>query len=65
MSSKTCIQVKKLQLTSAAARYHLLRVYHQLQEWMNSDLDLLHWDQQETDGQFYPKVTDLPAAPEH
>lgn len=41
MTSLSFVQVYTLPPTSAAAKYHSMRVYHQVQEWTNSDKTLL------------------------
>ena len=50
--------------TSSAARQHLLRVYHQVQQWLGNELDPLKWGWKFEHGKLIPNPTDLPPAPE-
>ena len=60
------IQPQNLPPTSAAARYHSLRVYLQVKQWKGEDegMALEDWGWNVTEGQVLPRMTDLPAAPE-
>ncbi|XP_076444211.1 uncharacterized protein LOC143282453 [Babylonia areolata] len=60
----TTVQIQTLPPTSAAAKYHSLRVY--LQEWINPAADLApeFWGWHLSSGQLEPRQTDLPPAPE-
>ena len=43
-TNTVCVEPKKLPPTSSAAKYHLFRVYYQVQQWMgNSELDPCDW----------------------
>ena len=60
----TYLQVHSLPPTSAAARYHSLRVYFQVQQWIGNDT--LHpddWGWMNVDSRYVPYNTDLPPAP--
>ena len=51
--------------TSAAARYHSMRVYLQVQQWMGIYyLKETEWGWMEKDGHLFPVMTDLPPAPQ-
>ena len=50
--------------TSAAAKYHSLRVYLQVQEWKGNKLNQLEWGWEKREGRLMPVHTDLPPAPE-
>ncbi|XP_070180366.1 uncharacterized protein [Littorina saxatilis] len=62
-TASTYLQVHSLPPTSAAAKYHSLRVYHQAQEWFGSTLDPLAWGWKMVGSLLAPITTDLPAAP--
>jgi hypothetical protein len=65
-SNSSYVQPQSLPPTSAATKYHSLRVYLQVQEWQGSTDGLLpsDWGWQECEGRFLPRQTDLAAAPE-
>ena len=66
-SKRSHVKPQALPPTSAAAKYHSLRVYLQVQEWKRS-ADRLHpkeWGWRECDGGFVPLQTSLPLASEH
>ncbi|GFN75844.1 hypothetical protein PoB_000235000 [Plakobranchus ocellatus] len=65
-SSITTVQVRSLPPTSAAAKYHSLRVYLQVQDWIDTTCDLQPemWGWQLSSGRLDPCTTDLPPAPE-
>ncbi|GFO02494.1 hypothetical protein PoB_002899900 [Plakobranchus ocellatus] len=65
-SSITTVQVRFLPPTSAAAKYHSLRVYLQVQDWIDTTFDLQPevWGWQLSSGRLDPCTTDLPPAPE-
>ncbi|WAR03769.1 hypothetical protein MAR_010327 [Mya arenaria] len=52
--------------TSAAAKYHSLRVYYQVQQWKGTVNNLLpqDWGWKESDGLLFPVQTELPPAPQ-
>ena len=66
-SKKSHVKPQALPPTSAAAKYHSLRVYLQIQEWKGSagDLHPTDWGWQECDEGLTPLQTSLPPAPEH
>lgn len=58
------VEAKCLPPTSAAARYHSLRVYIQINYWKgNTSLEPEEWGWKESDGELLPLKTDLPPAP--
>ncbi|GFO08626.1 hypothetical protein PoB_003513100 [Plakobranchus ocellatus] len=65
-SSITTVQIRSLPPTSAAAKYHSLLVYLQVQEWIDTTYDLQPemWEWQLFSGRLDPCTTDLPPAPE-
>ncbi|GFO36679.1 hypothetical protein PoB_006318400 [Plakobranchus ocellatus] len=65
-TSITTVQVRSLSPTSAAAKYHSLRVYLKVQDWIDTTCDLQPemWGWQLSSGRFDPCTTDLPPAPE-
>ena len=56
------VQPECLPPTSAAAVYHSLRVYHQVQQWRGVALPPQDWGWKLVDGRLLPVRTDLPAA---
>ncbi len=60
------VKPQTLPPTSAAAKYHSLRVYLQVQKWKASGDELLpvEWGWKESDGGPTPVYTDLPPAPD-
>jgi hypothetical protein len=65
-TAATAVQIHTLPPTSAAAKYHSLRVYFQVQEWicLEQKLDPLDWGWSLSNGRLEPKTTDRPPAPE-
>ncbi|GFR71532.1 hypothetical protein ElyMa_002096200 [Elysia marginata] len=65
-SSITTVQVRSLPPTSAAAKYHSLRVYPQVQDLIDKICDLKPemWGWHLSSGRLDPCTTDLPPAPE-
>ena len=58
------VEAKRLPPTSAAARYHSLRVFLQINVWKgNASIEPEEWGWKESDGQLLPVTTDLPPAP--
>ncbi len=58
------IDHKRLPPTSSAAKYHVLRVYHQVQEWLFNKLDPAAYGwAQNSDGKYEPIYTDKAVAP--
>ena len=66
-SKASHVKPQSLPPTSAAAKYHSLRVYLQVQEWKGSaaELNPIDWGWQECEEGFVPLQTSLPPAPEH
>ena len=66
-SKSSYVKPQALPPTSAAAKYHSLRVYLQVQEWKGSAIGLhpTDWGWKECDGEFVPLQTSLAPAPEH
>jgi 5'-3' exonuclease len=50
--------------TSAATKYHSLRVYHQVQEWQGNTLNAEDWGWKLSDGTFKPVISDRAPAPQ-
>ena len=67
MTSSSFVQVYTLPPTSEAAKYHNMRVNHQVQEWTNTDDTLLpkDWGWSLLQYRLLPKKTNLPAAPDN
>ena len=61
-TGNTCVQPESLPPTSAAARFHSLRVYHQVQQWKGTDLPPQEWGWEMKGGNLSPTRTNLPAA---
>lgn len=64
-TNKASVHPKVLPPTSAAAKYHSLRVFHQVQEWKEHKLDPLERGWKMTDGKMTPVHSDQDAAPEY
>ena len=64
-SSTKYVEARSLPPTSAAAKFHSLRVYYQVQEWRGhaSDMDPEQWGWKNSSGQLLPIKTDMPPAP--
>ena len=64
-SSTKYVEARSLPPTSAAAKFHSLRVYYQAQEWRGhvSDMDPEQWGWKNSYGQLLPIKTDMPPAP--
>ena len=60
------IQPQNLSPTSAAARYHSLRVYLQVKQWQEENAEMLleDWGWKVSGQQVLPVTTDLPPAPQ-
>jgi len=58
------IQLAALPPTSAAAREHSFRVYHQVQQWLGVELPPTEWGWELINGQLQPVLTRQPPAPE-
>ena len=59
------VEPKSIPPTSSAAKYHSYRVFLQICQWKSYDCNLQPelWGWSLSDGEFYPKTTDLPPAP--
>lgn len=62
-TSKKSVQPKNLPPTSAAAKFHSLRVYYQVQTWQSEGLDAESWGWKVVDGRMVPLQTDMAIAP--
>ena len=64
-SSFTHVSCSSLPPTSAATAFHALRVYYQIQVWLNlgDKLNVLDWGWKMSNGKLCPIHTDLPPAP--
>jgi hypothetical protein len=62
-TSKKAIQPKSLPPTSAAAKFHSQRVYHQVQAWKKVGLDAEEWGWKIVDGRMIPVQTTQDVAP--
>ena len=62
---KGCVAIDSTPLppTSAAAYEHSLRVYYQVQAWLEQDLDPTEWGWNIKEGCHVPVTFQLPAAP--
>lgn len=62
----TKIQLAALPPTSDAAKQHSLRVYHQVQNWLNNELPPCEWGWSIVNNNcLYPITTEQPPAPEN
>ena len=63
---KGCAAIDSTSLppTSAAAYEHSLKVYHQVQAWLEQDLDPTKWGWKIKEGCHVPVTSQLPAAPD-
>ena len=63
-----CIQKdvdpRRLPPTSSSAKYHSLRVFHQVQEWLGNNLDPLLYGWERRELKLSPKTSDMGIAPE-
>ena len=64
-ASTSCVQPRTLPPTSAAAKYHSLRVYHQVQQWRGVHKRATEWGWRLKDDKMLPVATDLQPAPEY
>ena len=62
--AKFQIKPETLQPTSAAAKYHSMRVYWQVMIWKGRSIDPNMWGWKITDVLMHPCLMDLPCAPE-
>ena len=65
-TSTSFVSPQALPPTSAAAKYHCLRVYFQILEWKGcaNKVSPLDWGWKRSDGKLMPVLTDLPPAPD-
>ena len=64
-SSTSCVQPRALPPTPAAAKYHSLRVNHQVQRWRGVHKCGTEWGWRFEDDKMSPVATDLQPATEH
>lgn len=62
-TSKKAVQPKNLPPTSAALKFHSLRVYYQVQTWQGEELDAESWGWKVDSGRMVPLQTDMDIAP--
>jgi hypothetical protein len=62
--SKKAIHPNMLPPTSAAMKYHSLRVFYQVQQWKGNALEANDWGWKTSDGKMKPVHSDLDAAPQ-
>ena len=60
---KKAIHPNMLPPTSAATKYHSLKVYHKVQEWQGNTLRLEDWGWKLSEGRFKPVISDSSPAP--
>jgi hypothetical protein len=63
LSSK--FDIATLPPTSAAARFHIYRAYHQIQTWLGHKLPPHMWGRQQICNTLKPIITDKPPVPDH
>ena len=65
-SSTAMVQPQTLPPTSAATKYHSLRVYHQVQVWKGNEVAVPpeQWGWKVVNGLMVPVLSDLPPAPQ-
>ena len=56
--SRNTIQPERLPLTEHAARYHSLRVYLQVMQWMGYELEETDWGWTKSEGLLVPTMAD-------
>ena len=63
--SKSFVDPQVLPPTSAATKFHSLRTYFQVQQWMGLDINLQpeEWGWKIDGGQYFPIMTDIEVAP--
>ena len=59
------MDIRMLPPTVSAAKYHSLRVYHQVREWLGNSLDPLNYGWETCDNRLVPKRTDADIAPKN
>ena len=59
------LQLASFPPTSAAAKEHSLRVYHQMQHWLGFDLLPSDWGWKMVNGALHPVLTHKPPAPDN
>ena len=64
-SSTSCVQPRTLPPTAAAAKYHSLRVYYQVQQWHGVHKCATEWGWRLKDDKMSLVATDLQPAPEY
>jgi hypothetical protein len=62
--ASNAVSPQNLPPTSAAAKYHSMRVFCQVQQWLGNAINPKDWGWDEVDGRLVPLMTDAPIAPE-
>ena len=63
-TSTVPVQPSTLPPTSASVKYHSLRVYYQVQEWLGGEMPSVDWGWKVSAGKLMPIMTDLHPAPQ-
>jgi len=63
-SLKTTFNIATLPPTSSAAKYHNMRTYIQVQDWLGNKMNPLEWGWERKNNEFVPVLSDLPSAPD-
>ena len=63
-TSTVPVQPGALPPTSGLVKYHSLRVYHQIQEWLGVEMSSVDWGWKVSAGNLLPIMTDLQPAPQ-
>ena len=63
-TSTVPVQPGPLSPTSGSVKYHSLRVYHQIQEWLGVEMSYVDWGWKLSAGNLLPIMTDLQPAPQ-
>jgi hypothetical protein len=64
LTTTSFVKPETMPPTSAAAKFHSLRTYHQVQAWKGNKLNPLEWGWDVRDGIMIPRKTDLLPAPQ-
>ena len=59
------VQPGALPPTSGSVKYHSLRVYHRIQEWLGVEMSSVDWGWKVSAGNLLPIMTDLQPAPQN
>ena len=63
-TSTVPVQPGALPHTSGSVKYHSIRVYHQIQEWLGGQMASVDWCWRVSTGYLLPIMTDLQPAPQ-